>query len=95
MAAVSTKLEIYFVLKCVPHLKQLLYEERLQALKLPSLHFRCCRVDMIQIFKIMSGLDRLDPELFFLRAEGRSTRGHKDKLLMRHSRPEVSQNVFS
>ena len=43
----------------------------------------------------MNGLDRLDPEIFFLRTEGRYTRGHKDKLLMRHSRLEIRKNVFS
>jgi len=43
----------------------------------------------------MNGLDRLDPEIFFLRAEERCTRGHKDKLLMRHSRLEIRKNVFS
>jgi len=49
--------------KFVPHLKDLPYEERLQALGLPSLQFRRRRGDMIQVFKIMRGLDRLDPEL--------------------------------
>jgi len=43
----------------------------------------------------MNGLYRLDPKIFFLRAEGRCIRGHKDKLLMRYSRLEVRKNVFS
>lgn len=81
--------------KLIPHLKHLPYEERLQVLKLPSLDFRRHRGDMIQVYKIMNGLDRLDPELFFQRAEGRCTRGHKDKLLMHHSRLEIRKNVFS
>jgi hypothetical protein len=50
---------------------------------------------MIQVFKIMNGLDRLDHEIFFQRAEGRCIRKHKDKLLVRHSRLEVRKNVFS
>ena len=50
---------------------------------------------MIQVFKIMNGLDRLDPEICFLRAEVRCTRGHKDKLLMRYSRLEIRKYVFS
>ena len=49
---------------------------------------------MIQVFKITNGLDWLDPEIFFFRAEGRCTRGHKDKLLMRHSWLEIRKNVF-
>ena len=43
----------------------------------------------------MNGLDRLDHEIFFQRAEGRCIRKHKDKLLVRHSRLEVRKNVFS
>ena len=43
----------------------------------------------------MNELDRLDPEIFFLRAEGQCTMGHKNKLLMCHSRLEVHKNVFS
>ena len=81
--------------KLISHLRHLSYEERLQALKLPSLDFRRRCGDMIQVFKITNGLDRLDPEIFFLRAEGRYTRGHKDKLLMRHSRLEIRKNMFS
>ena len=51
--------------KLIPHLRHLSHEERLQALKLPSLDFRRRRGDIIQVFKIMNGLDRLDPEIFF------------------------------
>jgi len=79
----------------IPNLQHLSYEERLQSLKLPSLDFRRRRGDMIQVFKIMNGLDRLVPEIFFLRTEGRCTRGNKDKLLMGHSRLEIRKNVFS
>ena len=43
----------------------------------------------------MNGLDRPDTEIFFHRAEGRCTRGHKNKLLVRYSRLEVRKNVFS
>ena len=81
--------------KLIPHLKHLPYEERLQALKLQSLDSSRHRGDMIQVYKIMNGLDQLDPELFLLRAEGRCTRGHQDKLLMFHSRLEIRKNVFS
>ena len=55
--------------KLILRLKHLTYEEILQAPKLPSLDFRRRRGDMIQVFKIMNGLDRLDSEIFFLRAE--------------------------
>ena len=72
-------------------LKHLPFEERLQALKLLSPDFTRGQ----QVFKIMNGLDRLDPEMFFLRAEGRRTKGHKDKFLVSYSRLEVRKNVCS
>ena len=81
--------------KLIPHLRHPSYKKKLQALELPSLDFRRRRGDMIQVFNIMNELDRLDPEIFFLRAEGRCTRGHKDKLLVCHSRLEIRKNVFS
>ena len=59
--------------KLVPRLKHLPYEDRLQTPNLPSMGFRRRRRAMIQVYKIMNGLDRLDPEIFFLRAEGRCT----------------------
>ena len=40
----------------------------------------------------MNWLDRLDPDIFFLRAEVRYTRWHKDKLPVRHSRVEVHKS---
>ena len=83
--------------KLIPRLKHLPHEERLQALILPSLDFRRRRGYIIQVFKIMDRLDRLDPDIFFLRAEGPCTshQGHKDKLLTRHSWLEARKNVFS
>ena len=80
--------------KFVLRLKYPPYEKRLHALKLISQDFGRRRGDMIQVMKIMNGLDRLDPEIFFLRAEGRCTRGHKDKLLVCHNKLEVRKNVF-
>jgi hypothetical protein len=67
--------------KLIPFLKHLSYEERLHALKRPSLHFRRRRGDMLKVFKIMNRLDWFDTGLFFLRAEGRCTRGHKTSYL--------------
>ena len=81
--------------KLIPHLRYYHMRKRLQALNLPSLDFRRRRGDMIQVFKIMNGLDRLDPEIYFFIAEGKCTRGYKDKLLMRNSRLEIRKNVFS
>jgi len=41
--------------KILPHLKHKNYTERLIACKLPTLHFRRIRGDMIETYKILSG----------------------------------------
>ena len=41
--------------KIVPHLKHLKYSECLRVCKLPTLHYRRIRGDMIETFKILTG----------------------------------------
>ena len=55
--------------KLIPELKDKPYQERLRALKLPSLYHRQKRGDMIQTFKIIKGIDRIQQTSFshFLR----------------------------
>ena len=75
--------------KLVPHLKHLSYEERLVSLRLPSLRFRRLRRDMIQMYKIMNGIDRLDPRAFFNRALNERTRGRSQRLFVDSCRLEI------
>ena len=49
--------------RMIPSLKGLSYEERLRALNLPSLEHRRRRGDMLQVYKILNGIDRLDPDI--------------------------------
>ena len=46
-------------------MEELNYEQRLVKLGLPSLQYRRTRADMIQVYKIVTGLDRINPRLFF------------------------------
>ena len=64
----------------IDQLMRLTENRELQALKLPSLEFRRRRGDMIQVFKIMNGLDTLDPDIFFLKAEGICTTGEQGQV---------------
>jgi len=41
--------------RLLPQLKGLKYCDRLKACKLPTLHYRCLRGDMVERFKIVSG----------------------------------------
>ena len=68
--------------KLVSHLKHLSYEQWLVALRLPSLLFRKRWADMIQVYKIMNGIDRLDPRAFFNRALNEPARGHSRRLFV-------------
>ena len=65
--------------KLVPELKNLEYGDRLRALKLPSLYYRRGREDMIETYKYLHGIykvDRMPLEL----DNNTVTRGHSVKL---------------
>ena len=62
------------VAKLISSLHNLSYEDQLQKLKFPTLCRRCRRGDMIQVFKITSGIDRIDRQLFFCHPEKSNTR---------------------
>jgi hypothetical protein len=81
--------------RLVPHLANLSYEQRLEALDLPSLKYRRLRGDLIQVFKIMYGHDRLEPTLFFTPSHYTATRGHSKKLAKPQSATHLRQHVFS
>ena len=52
----------------LPQMKNLEYEERLRKLKLPTLKYRCMRGDMIETFKIITGIcdKRVTKDIFHL-----------------------------
>ena len=81
--------------KLIPSISHLPYEDRLKFLKLPSLDFRRRRGDMIHVFKIMNGMDRLDLHNFFTFPPNNNTRGHSQKLFKGRCRLELRRNVFS
>ena len=68
--------------RMVPELKGMAYEERLKAMDLPTLEQRRERGDLIQVYKLINGIDQVDNENLILREEDdiRSTRSHSKKL---------------
>ena len=50
--------------KTGPSLKDLPYETRLEWLNIPTLYYRWKRGDMIQVYKIMKGIDRISADIF-------------------------------
>ena len=81
--------------KLIPNLRSLPYKDRLVALRLPSLFYRRRRGDMLQVYKILMGIDRLEPSQFFSLADQTYTRGHSLKVVKKRSRSSLRQNVFS
>ena len=64
-------------------------------LGLPSLQYRRTRADMVEVFKIMNGIDKSDKdELFTIQSEAR-TRGHTKKLFKRQLRLDLRKHFFS
>jgi hypothetical protein len=80
--------------KLVKELKDLPYADRLRALDLPTLVYRRKRGDMIQVFKIMNGIDIIDKSLLFTPCTDSRTRGHQMKLFKPRARLTSTLNSF-
>lgn len=81
--------------------KGLDYESRLKKVGLTSLEIRRVRGDMIEVFKILKGLENLDESIFFQRCnyedvniDNRKTRGNVFKLYKKRVRLDVARFGF-
>ena len=80
------------MVKCVQHLP---YHERLRSLGLLNLEYRRKRADMVQVYKILHNIDKVDKDKLFQMATYSTTRGHSLKLFKRRNRLNVRANLFS
>lgn len=71
------------------------YPVRLERLNLPSLEFRRKRASVLQAFRIVKGIDRLDEKIFFERNQETRTRGHSQKFQEKFCRSEARKRAFS
>uniref|UniRef100_K7GG65 Reverse transcriptase domain-containing protein n=1 Tax=Pelodiscus sinensis TaxID=13735 RepID=K7GG65_PELSI len=67
--------------KMIRGLERVPYKKRLKRLGLFSLEKRRLRGDMIEVYKIMNGVERADKEKLFISSLYRRTRGHQMKLM--------------
>ena len=81
--------------KRLKELRQLTYNERLRRLGLPTLEYRRERADMIQLFKIIEGIDIVDINITPRGNAQPETRGHSKKLYKRPVRLNISKHTFS
>ena len=78
--------------KFIPGLKNMTYENRLRKLKLPTLAYRGKRGDMIEAFRLTSGLyDTALPSLLQIQKNTR-TRGDSKKLYRHGSNEDIRKN---
>jgi len=80
----------------VKGLKRKRYEERLKILKFNSLQQRSLRGDLIQTYKILTGKERVDSQLFFPSAtDSHNLRGHSLKLFLPRRSTTARSTFFS
>ena len=82
--------------KLVPDLMEMTYEERLRAMDLPTLEQRRERGDLIQVYKLLKGMDVVDNKKLILREEGdiRTLRSHSKKLMKGRCMKDVKKHSF-
>ena len=73
----------------------MLYADRLKELNLFSLEQRRLRGDLIQAFKILKGIDNVDPGDFFKLKKETRTKGHKWRLDKGAFRTENRRHFFT
>lgn len=81
--------------KIIPSLRRLSYAERLRKLSLPTLAYRRLRGDMIELFKMVHGINKTEacPKLEF--STFIKTRGHSYKLFKRPCVSNIRKNFFT
>ena len=81
--------------KIIPELMNLPYQDRLKAVKLPTLEYRRIRSDIIQVFRIMKGYDQIDPSKLFTLSSSSSNRGHNLKIYKPRCESTLKLHSFS
>ena len=80
----------------VKQISHLIYSERLKRLDLPTLHYRRHRGDMIEVFKILHGINDSEVSGDILKlSKNTATKAHSLKLTTLPSRLELRRNGFA
>ena len=81
--------------KLVPRIKDLPYLSRLKVLQLPTLIYRRRRADMLQVYRILTGMDKVEVSRFFKLEGDGNRRGHRYKLFKPRVESKVKSNSLS
>ena len=71
------------------------YNARLDRVGLITLEKRRLRGDLIQVFKLIKGIDNIDYNKFFKLVDNSRTRGHRFKIVKVRSRLDIRNKFFS
>ena len=81
--------------RMVHSIRHLNYSDRMRELGLPSLQYRRTRADLIEVFKILNGIDNCDKSQLFHTQPLQRTRGHSQKFFKRQFRLDLRKHFFS
>lgn len=81
--------------KMILECKYLQYEDRLIQTGLTTLEERRTRGDLIEVFKMIKGLNKTDYRKFFTLVRNNRTRGHRYKFIKNRSRLDIRKHFFS
>ena len=81
--------------RMLPGMESRSYEERLRVLGLFSLERRRVRGDLIEVYKMIRGIDRVDSQRLFPQVEQTITRGHRFKVNGGRYRGDVRGRFFT
>ena len=80
--------------KLVKNIQHLSYSDRSRYLGLPSLQYRRLRSDMVEMFRIINNIDKVNSNKIFPKNEN-TTRGHKHKIYKKQCRTNIRKYSFS
>jgi hypothetical protein len=80
--------------KLVKHIQHLSYSDRTRYLGLPSLQYRRLRSDMVETFRIINNIDKVNSNKIFPKNK-KTTRGHKHKIYKKHYRTNIRKYSLS
>ena len=81
--------------KQVDGMNEMPYQDRMRKLKLPSMQYRRKRGDLIHMFKVAKGLDKILISDIAKKSNKLHLRGHNEKLDTRSARGEQRKKIFA
>ena len=79
----------------IPELKSLTYEARLKRLNLTTLEIRIIRGDLIEVYRILNGLEKINPDSLFTRSRYTNIRCHTMKLEKKQVHLDIRKYFFT